>query len=66
MPATACEVDGRMIEGARPSSTSDLAAEDRGDAPRETGSPRREPCTRIASAIAIAYAMTSSDPQPDA
>jgi hypothetical protein len=63
-PATACEVEGFMIEGASPISIATSPPKTATMLHRSPGRQAREPCTRIASAIAIAYAITSSDPQP--
>src|SRR5258708_4193814 len=63
-PATACDVDGRMIEGAIPTSIATSPRKTATTLHRRPGRHAREPCTRIASAMAIAYAITSSDPHP--
>ena len=63
-PATACDVDGRMIDGAMPASMAISPPKTATALHARPGRHAREPCTRIASAIAIAYAMTSSDPHP--
>ena len=53
-PATACDVDGGMTEGASPSSIATSPPKTATMLQTSPGRQAREPCTRIASAIAIA------------
>ncbi len=64
VPATACEVDGAMIDGAMPSSIRTSPQKTAATLHARPGRHARDPWTRMASAIAIAYAITRSDPQP--
>ncbi len=55
-----------MIDGAIPTSTAISPASTATTLHMRPGRHAREPWTRIASAMAMAYAITSSEPQPAA